>query len=191
MRRAVAQALAWRIAAAYEPHTGNAYKGINRILLSMSGRPANAWMTYRQAAERGWQVRAGERSAMIVKLVEVDAGEQADAGAAGDAGSSAAGSASKRFALRRYYVFNASQIDGMPRPAPRGGRDFEPAERAEQLVESLKVATGLKIEHQGMQAFYSPQADVVRLPPKQFNQPCDERRPQPFCSMRRLSGTEL
>ncbi len=150
--------------------TGNGYKGVNRILLSLSGRPSNQWATYRQAAERGWQVRSGERGTMIVKLVEVGANEPSDAGVGGDGAldASASESASKRFALRRYYVFNASQIEGMPLPAPREARGFEPAERAEAIVEAFKARTGLKVEHQGMQAFYSPQSDAVRLPPKEL-----------------------
>jgi antirestriction protein ArdC len=150
------------------PITGNAYKGVNRLLLSMSGRPTSEWMTYRQAAERGWQVRAGERGAMIVRLVEVGAAEAADLLADGDAASDSSGEQAKRFALRRYYVFNASQIDGMPQPAPREAQDFEPAAKAEELIESIKALTGLKVEHQGMHAFYSPQGDVVRLPPKEL-----------------------
>ncbi len=152
------------------PVTGNAYKGINRILLSMSGRPTNDWMTYRQAAQQGWQVRAGERGTMIVKLVELGVGAREESSAPGTVGAGAAPSegSAKRFALRRYYVFNASQVDGMPQPAPREARDFEPAEKAERLVESLKALTGLKIEHQGMHAFYSPQTDIARLPPKEL-----------------------
>lgn len=151
------------------PVTGNAYKGINRILLSMSGRPTNEWMTYRQASERGWQVRAGERGTMIVKLVELAAGDKAEPAGQGDTPSGAGSDdRSKRFTLRRYYVFNASQIDGMPQPERSQVREFEPATKAHELVESLKVLTGLKVEHQGMQAFYSPQADTVRLPPQQL-----------------------
>ena len=145
--------------------TGNPYRGINRVLLSMSGHPTNEWATYRQAAERGWQVRAGERGTMIVKLVEVGEREQADVARAGDA---EAASSSKRFALRRYYVFNASQIEGMPQAARPDEREFEPAEQAEALVESLEAQTGLKIEHVGMHAFYAPDSDVVRLPSKEL-----------------------
>ena len=152
------------------PATGNGYRGVNRILLSLSGRPTNQWATYRQAAERGWQVRSGERGTMIVKLVEVGANEPADVSGAGDGASAASPreASAKRFALRRYFVFNSSQIEGMPQPAPREAREFEPAQRAEAMVESLKALTGLKFEPQGMQAFYSPQSDVVRLPPKEL-----------------------
>ena len=101
---------------------------------------------------------------MIVKLVEVGEREQADVAPGGDAGAAS----SKRFALRRYYVFNASQIEGMPQAARPEERQFEPAEQAEALVESLKAQTGLKIEHVGMHAFYAPDSDVIRLPPKEL-----------------------
>lgn len=155
------------------PVTKNAYKGVNRLLLSMSGLPSNEWLTYRQAAQSGWQVRAGERGTMIVKLVEVGSQEPADVGGppaetSRPAGAGTSERSSQRLALRRYYVFNASQIDGMPEPAPRAEAEFEPADRARAMMESLSDMTGLKFEHQGMQAFYSPASDVVRLPPKEL-----------------------
>jgi antirestriction protein ArdC len=158
------------------PTSGNAYKGINRLLLSLSGMDDPRWMTYQQAAKAGWQVRRGEKGSSIIKLVEV--GPQA-AGASGSdsgAGSEMAGSGSARaesmangqrkaFALRRYTVFNAKQIEGVPELQAPPALDFNPVDRAEAVLEALKQ-TGLVIIHGGAQACYIPALDQARLPAK-------------------------
>lgn len=99
------------------PTSNNAYRGINRILLALSGRTDPRWMTYQQAQANQWQVRKGERGTQIVKLVEVapkDAGQGAGAASA-NGGEKALGEAHRRsFVLRRYAVFNGEQIDGVP-----------------------------------------------------------------------------
>ena len=50
------------------PVTGRAYRGINALALAMSPRAFGGdprWMSYRQAAGRGWQVRKGEKGAIV------------------------------------------------------------------------------------------------------------------------------
>ncbi len=46
--------------------TSREYKGINALMLGLSGYPDVRWMTYKQAAERGGQVRKGEKSTPII-----------------------------------------------------------------------------------------------------------------------------
>ena len=150
--------------------SGRPYQGVNRILLAISGadvarrlgaEPDARWVTYRQAEERGWQVRRGERGTPIVKLVEL--GDAArGAGAASEPGA-AAGDERKRFALRRYTVFNAAQVDGIPALEEREP-EFDPVERAEGIMEALKTQTGLKIIYGGHKACYVPSTDQVLLP---------------------------
>lgn len=69
------------------------------------------------------------------------------------------------FVLRRYTVFNAEQIDGVPEIEREAARDFDPVQRAESVIAALKQ-TGLVISHGGAQASYSPATDEVMLPPK-------------------------
>lgn len=158
------------------PTSGNAYKGVNRILLSLSGMDDPRWMTYQQAAKAGWQVRRGEKGSSIIKLVELGP-QAADAlGSGPRAGSEGAGNGNaqaesvangqrKAFALRRYTVFNATQIDGVPKLQLPSALDFNPIERAEAVLEALKQ-TGLVIIHGGAQACYIPALDQARLPAK-------------------------
>lgn len=150
------------------PTSGNGYRGINRILLALSGRDDPRWMTYQQAQANQWQVRRGEKGTQIVKLVELSPREAAQIGA--DAGGQAAeqgGEEQRRaFALRRYTVFNAQQIDGVPELEAATALDFNPIERAEAVMAALQEQTGLVVAHGGAQACYVPALDEVRLPPK-------------------------
>lgn len=185
------------------PTTSNGYRGINRVLLSLSGRSSNLWMTYQQAAANGWSVRKGEKGTMIVKVVEFDKADQGRQGGheiGGGAGSGGTGSGSrsgrsgghgsgnggsqaahgdggvkeqgdkdrKAVALRRYFVFNAEQIEGMPQPEAEAANDkpFDVAEKAEAVTQAMKEQTGLLVIHGGDKAFYSPKLDEVRMPPK-------------------------
>lgn len=148
------------------PTSKSAYRGINRILLSLRGFKDERWMTYRQAALAGWQVQAGATGSPVVKLVEVAAiqalerapggSEQIEQGAEKRPG--------KVFALRRYTVFNAEQIKGIP-PLPERAAtaSIVVCERAEAVLAAL-VDTGLTIKHGGSQACYIPALDEIRLP---------------------------
>ena len=78
---------------AKNPTTGNSYRGVNRILLAIagSGYDSNLWLTYQQAAAKGWQVRKGQKGTMIVKVVDFErnqAGGDARPVAANDGGGS-------------------------------------------------------------------------------------------------------
>lgn len=158
------------------PTTDNSYRGINRILLALSGRQDNRWLTYQQAQAKGWQVRKGEKGAMIVKLVEVGAGGPAQDAAeqGGNGGGTDRGQGKKAFALRRYTVFNAQQIDGIPQLDASADNLFDPVSRAEAVIEALKARTELSVVHGGSQACYIPALDEIRLPQKKaFHTPYD------------------
>lgn len=145
------------------PTTGNSYRGINRVLLGLSGMPDARWLTYQQAAANGWQVKKGEKGRVIVKVVELTP-DEAKAQAAEEGGEKI----EKRMVLKRYYVFNASQIDGIPPlPVPEGGQEIESVERAEGIVAALKEKTGLLVVHQGQQACYVPSRDQILMPRKE------------------------
>lgn len=149
------------------PTSNNAYRGINRVLLALSGRDDPRWMTYQQAHANKWQVRRGEKGTQIVKLVELSPQEAAQNGA--DAGGQAEQHVAERrraFALKRYTVFNAQQIDGVPELQTPPALDFDPVERAEAVMAALREKTGLIVVHKGAQACYIPDLDEIRLPPK-------------------------
>jgi antirestriction protein ArdC len=138
---------------------GEAYRGINVVLLwlaALRGRFAcPLWMTYKQAAELGGQVRRGVKGAMVVyadRITRIEAGEDGEER-----------EHSVPF-LKSYTVFNCEQIDGLPT------RYYARAERPVHAIERLERAerflgnTAADIRHGGGMAFYSPAGDFVQMP---------------------------
>jgi antirestriction protein ArdC len=175
-------------ASAMKPRNGvtdNEYRGINRVLLGLAGQAwsDSRWLTFQQAAANGWMVRKGEKGQMIVKVVDLQdpgrsgrAGQDGTSSGAGGSDSNSAGENAQeagqgdsrnRFALKRYFVFNAQQVEGMPPlPEATGLPAFDPVERAENVIKALKEMTGLLVVHGGNTACYVPATDEVRLPHK-------------------------
>jgi antirestriction protein ArdC len=128
-------------------------------------------------------VRKGEKGQMIVKVVDLQdsdragrAGMQGTSSGAGGSDSNGSGENAQegmrgdsrnRFALKRYFVFNAEQVEGMPPlPEATGLPEFDPVERAENVIKALKEKTGLLVVQGGNTACYVPATDEVRLPHK-------------------------
>ena len=67
--------------------TGKPYRGLNILLTAMQGYASPYWITFRQAAEKGGQVRSGEKGTPIifwnwqVRQVRNDDGDFGDGGA--------------------------------------------------------------------------------------------------------------
>jgi Antirestriction protein len=149
------------------PTTGKRYRGINAIQLLGQGRSDQRWMTYKQAAAAGAQVRKGEKGTPIQywKFSE----EQAKTDEAGKPVLDAQGQPVKddvRLERPRVFfatVFNAEQIDGLPPLQPRKEQEWNALERVEHILQ----ASGALIQH-GPQnrAFYRPGSDSIHLPEK-------------------------
>lgn len=140
--------------------TGRRYRGINvLLLLGTSDSPFTGadprWCTYRQATERGWQVRKGERATTVFfyKRIEIEdrrRGEDDD-------------STRRIPVLRAYSVFNAAQIDGIP-PFRAPTADEAPWRRPEASDVILRNS-GASIRIGGDRAFYMLATDHIQLPP--------------------------
>lgn len=143
--------------------TKKPYRGINILLLGMAaqanGFSSRWWGTYEQIAERGGQVRKGEKSTKIVfwgqTMVEDDKNP---------------GTKKKIFFLREFSVFNAVQADGeLGLPAEPVLEDHDPIEEVEQAIAAY-YETGPTLRIGGDIAAYSPTADMVLMPErKQFD----------------------
>ncbi|MGE4048622.1 MAG: ArdC family protein [Acetobacteraceae bacterium] len=136
---------------------GLPYKGINVLMLWMAaeakGYAAPIWMTYKQAAELGGQVRKGEKASPVtyadkIKRRDEETDEERDV-----------------FFLKQYSVFNVEQIDGLPahyhRLADAPERIIERIEQAESFFKAL----GADIRHGGNSAHYAIHSDHVQMPP--------------------------
>jgi antirestriction protein ArdC len=153
--------------------TGNAYRGINRVLLSLAGGNG-LWVTYQQAKAQGWQVRKGEKGTMIAKVVELGDVKAKSEQASSKDKDAKPEPARRNVILKRYYVFGSHQIEGMPELEPPGERDFDPIAKAESTVEAMQERTGLRVFYGKDEACYVPAMDAVHLSAKKsFRSPCD------------------
>jgi antirestriction protein ArdC len=155
------------------PTTGKNYRGGNAIHLMatslLRGYGDPRWMTYRQAAVLGWQVRKGEKGTQI-EFWETkpasDTRSEAIRAEDGD-GNQPAGEPDERdgnrLIHRVYTVFNAKQIESIPERTPNERTVFEVIEAAERILKN----SGATILHdQADRAFYNRWADSIHLPPK-------------------------
>ena len=142
--------------------TRRPYRGINVVLLAMEahahGYALNRWLTYRQAAALGGQVRKGENGTHVVfwKLRTVEAKAEAH---------DETPSEKVVPLLRCFTVFNTAQVDGLPSgmaEPPPTVPTWSGDEAAEQLID----ASGADIRHGGFKAFYMPANDYIQIPPR-------------------------
>lgn len=138
--------------------TQRAYRGINTLLLLIAADARDfrqsRWMTFRQAAELGGHVRAGEHGVRIV-FFKQHAFREAIPG----------GTETRSFpVLRSFTVFNVAQIGGLPKAyldVPTAAT-WDSVEAAEALMTS----SGAEIHHGSTHAYYSRPADAIHLPHK-------------------------
>ena len=123
----------------YNPTSGNDYKGMNAVWLMAQGREDSRWLTYKQAAGMGAQVRKGEKGTQVQYWKFEDRTQAKDA-----AGRPMTGADGKpvmvttkldRPRVFSATVFNAGQIEGLPpaeqRPQPA---EWERQQRAEAIL---------------------------------------------------------
>jgi antirestriction protein ArdC len=136
------------------------YRGINVVLLWMSALRRHftspLWMTYRQAAELGGQVRRGETGSLVVYA---DTFTRREADSNGEEQEVAVPF------LKSYSVFNSDQIDGLPpRYYARAPQPANVTQRIDQ-ADRFFAHTGADIRHGGGMAYYVPAQDFVQMPP--------------------------
>jgi antirestriction protein ArdC len=151
---------------------GTPYRGINVLWLWMAaeaaGHSSPFWMTYHQSQLLGAQVWKGERGtvAIFYRAYQAEEADENDEGV---------GRRTCRV-LKSFTVFNACQIDELPRrffPEPRPL--LPPSERDRQL-ETFFSAVPARIRHWGAEAFYSPVLDQVTMPERGLFRDLDHYR---------------
>ncbi|WP_437559390.1 DUF3560 domain-containing protein [Acidithiobacillus sulfuriphilus] len=148
--------------------TGKPYRGVNQENLLMFSPDLSdpRWCTYKQARERGWQVRKGAHGLPIEKWSEYEHKRTPEEIAAirEQSGSGAdVADTEKRFGVRYYTVFHASQIDGIP-PLERAPRDYELEGKPDPRLDALAESLGVPVRRGGDRAFYRPGDDFVQMP---------------------------
>jgi antirestriction protein ArdC len=137
----------------------HAYRGINVWLLTAMGLPSPFWATFQQVKAAGGRVRTGAHGVPVVFWRVYDHTDPET------------GAADKRFVLRQYTVFNASQLDGVAIPEITVlAHRFTPIERCAYLVEAMPQHP--TILHGHPRACYTPATDTLHLPhPTCFHSP--------------------
>ncbi len=151
----------------FNPTSARAYRGGNAIHLMATGLQHGyedpRWMTYKQAADNGWQVRRGERGTQIEYWEAKDASPSDGGGDASTGNGDKAGTERSRFVHRVYTVFNGQQIEHIPPHTPKQHTTFEAVQAGEQILKN----SGANIAHdQADRAFYGRSQDSIHLPPK-------------------------
>ncbi len=135
--------------------TGKPYRGINVFLTVMQGYASPYWLTFKQAAELGGQVRKGEKGTPIIfwnwlkRQVPNSDGDIEE----------------KETPYLRYYtVFNLAQIDGLVLPEDAAKDSFAPIVSCEEVIGRMPNPPA--IVHGFRQASYNRAKDTVRMPPR-------------------------
>lgn len=154
--------------------TGNAYSGVNILLLWMSaeeqGFGLNRWLTYRQAQQLGGQVRKGEQATcgVIYKPLQVQAEDRDGNKLLADDGQPLM---VERAMLKPLYLFNVAQCDDLPAHLQVSGERISDEEvqnlsaETSNRVLAMLNASGVKVTCVAQsRAFYSPSYDRIVMP---------------------------
>jgi antirestriction protein ArdC len=116
----------------FNPTSQKSYRGGNTVYLMDTalsrGYEDPRWMTYKQAAEQGWQVRKGERGTHIEYWEVKDQSRRGSTEP--DQGEAAKDKSDRRLIHRVYTVFNAKQIDGIRTMRDRKSPLLKPSKAA-------------------------------------------------------------
>ena len=139
--------------------TGKPYSGINVLILWAAGLQhaytSPYWLTYKQAADKGGQVRKGEHGTHCVFYKPWEA----------ESTNHETGETEivKGAVLKGFTVFNLDQVDGIEAQAREPRAPFQAIEDAERILQ----ASPARIIEGGAQAFYQPATDTIHLPARE------------------------
>lgn len=148
--------------------TGQQYRGINVLILwaeaQEQGYKSGKWLTYRQAAALGGQVRKGEKATACVyfEMIAKNGKEITTQPTIQD-------DDQPGFfpMIKSFCVFNVDQIDNLPtsvtaQKAPED-KAFDPIPAAEIFIKNV----GADIRHGGDRAAFSPSGNYIVMPQKE------------------------
>lgn len=134
------------------------YRGINSLLLGSAPFGSPFWVSFKQALDLGGHVRKGEKSTPVIYYKFL---EKRDA--SGHLVVRADGTPARVPFIRWSNVFNLDQTEGIEPPAQTVTQNNKsPYEKATAMVAQTRLCP---IHHVGFAALYSPQRDVIQMPP--------------------------
>jgi antirestriction protein ArdC len=148
----------WRSVAAHNAISGSEYRGVNALVLNLASHyPDPRFLTYKQAAALGAQVKKGEKGWPVIFYSTIKKSGESEGG------ESTGSEKAKSFRFMKHYtVFNASQCDGMPAQEAAAAPVAQIIE-ADEIVKRMPRAPKIV---DGSRACYIPSQDIVNMPPK-------------------------
>jgi antirestriction protein ArdC len=145
----------------WNPASGTVYRGANWTFLTLVGSTftSNAWITFKQANDLGGYVKKDQKGTPIIFWKPLAIKDKANPD-----------QVTHVPMLKHYYVYNLDQCEDVTLPAPRetepdySAVDWNPCDKAESLIATLKLAGGL--HHGGNEAFFRPSTDAIQMPEK-------------------------
>ena len=147
--------------------TGKPYRGVNyENLMAFSPDPSDPlWCTYKQAQEKGWQVRQGASGLPLEVWKEYEHKRTVEEiQRLEEQGVTDPDPTERRLGVRYCTVFHASQIDGIP-PLERQEPDQKLEDKPDPRLPKLAEGLGVALRYGGGRAFYRPSEDLVQMPP--------------------------
>ncbi|MBY0589138.1 ssDNA-binding domain-containing protein [bacterium] len=140
-------------------HNGEPYKGINVLQLwaktQKCGYLSPYWITFKQALEWGGYVRKGERGTAVVYCSSMTKTETNKKGEEVER---------EIFFMKEYTVFCADQCNGLPEHFYVRVKPAKPSDRIAK-ADAFFANTKASIRIGGGDAFYTPYADYIQMPP--------------------------
>ena len=156
----------WRRAAdlAIKRTTGEPYSLLNQILLGEPGE----YMTFDQCRKEGGRIRKGAKAKVVVfwKFIQCPQKDE-DGNILTD---SKGRNITKSVPLLKYFnVFHIDDCEGLePKHYSEELIDFDPIEKAEDVLNDYVARSGIALEHRKQsRAYYSPSSDKIVLPLKE------------------------
>lgn len=156
----------WRRTAdlAIKRTTGQPYSLLNQILLGEPGE----YLTFDQCRKEGGRIKKGAKAKVVVfwKFVQCPQKDE-DGNLLTD---SKGRNITKSVPLLKYFnVFHIDDCEGLePKHYTEELTDFDPVEKAEDVLTDYVARSGVTLEHQKQsRAYYSPSSDKIVLPLKE------------------------
>lgn len=152
---------------AFNPITGNTYKGANRMRLMLSGYNDPRYMTFNQAKEAGYSIKKGSKGIPLQTYIfeKESIKKDNDGKAIKDENGEYLKEKVKLLSpiISQFTVFNAEQIEGIPPYERLAEKMWETDEVAEEILTNSDA----NITHRyGNSAYYNAEADEIVLPEK-------------------------
>lgn len=153
----------------YNPASSVCYKGGNRLKLmlmsDLKGYNDNRWVTFKQASEKGWQIKKGEKGIQLEKWIFTEERVKRDEN--NKLLKDANGNNVKEIVkldkpkVNYFVVFNANQINGMPELEIKRLQPDETLRLADDIMKSSQCSI---TESDEGKAYYSYRNDKIILP---------------------------